>query len=167
MLDTVQNCAWQRTRHFARPGRAKQNEASCRHNGQVSKFTKMNHFTDGEWNLRLWRDAVIVSSEHWRGTSARVCRCRPIWRCPENQRMDRKPLTELTGELWNTSSRQEEKLQIKDRECIALKHLIKCVGQKGIMTCCEHAESNLQDLKPRTQDIVDNEVVQTANQRKF
>ena len=35
------------------------------------------------------------------------------------------------------------------------------------MTCCEHAESNLRDLKARTQDIVDNEVVQTENQRKF
>ena len=35
------------------------------------------------------------------------------------------------------------------------------------MTCCEHAESSLQDLKARTQDIVDNEVVQTKNQRKF
>ena len=127
----------------------------------------MNHFTDGEWNLRLWRDAVIVSSEHWRGTSARVCRCRPIWRCPETQRLDRKPLTEMTGELWNTSSRQKKKLQIKYRECIALKHLIKCGGQKGIMKCCQHAGSNLQDLKPRTQDIVDNEVVQTGNQGKF
>ena len=81
--------------------------------------------------------------------------------------MDRKPLTEMNGELWNTSPRQEEKLQIKDRECIALKHLIKCGGQKGSMTCCEHAGSNLRDLKARTQDIVDNEVVQTDSQRKF
>ena len=73
----------------------------------------------------------------------------------------------MNGELRNTSPRQEEKLQIKDRECIALKHLIKCGGQKGSMTCCEHAGSNLRDLKARTQDIVDNEVVQTDNQRKF
>ena len=35
------------------------------------------------------------------------------------------------------------------------------------MTCCEHAGSNLRDLKARTQDIVDNEVVQTDSQRKF
>ena len=33
------------------------------------------------------------------------------------------------------------------------------------MTCCEHAESNLRDLRAQTQ--VDNEVVQTYNQRKF
>ena len=109
----------------------------------------------------------MVSSGHWRGTLARVRRCRPIWRCPENQRLDRKPLTEMNGELWNTSPRQEEKLQIKDRECIALNHLIKCGGQKGSMTCCEHAGSNLRDLNGRTQDIVDNEVVQTDSQRKF
>ena len=35
------------------------------------------------------------------------------------------------------------------------------------MACCEHAGSNLRDLRARTQDIVDNEVVQTKNQRKF
>ena len=107
----------------------------------------------------------MVSKGHWRGTLARVRRCQPIWRCPENQRWDRKPLTEMNGELRNTSPRQEEKLQIKDRECIALKHLIKCGGQKGSMTCCEHAGSNLGDLRAQTQ--VDNEVVQTDNQRKF
>ena len=129
MPDTVRNCAWQITRRLARPGRAKQNESSRRHNGHVSKFTKMNHFTYGEWSLRLWRDAVMVSSGHWRGTLARVCRCRPIWRCPETQRWDRKLLTEMNGEPWNTSPRQEEKPQIKDRECIALKHLIRYGGQ--------------------------------------
>ena len=35
------------------------------------------------------------------------------------------------------------------------------------MACCEHAASNLRDLRARTQDIVDNEVVQTDNQCKF
>ena len=167
MPDTVRSCAWQISRRLARPGRAKQNEASRRHNEQVSKFTKMNHFMDGEWNLRLWRDTVMVSSGHRRGKLARVCRCRPVWRRPGNQRWDRKPLTEMNGELRNTLPRQEEKLQIKDRECIALKHLIKCGGQRGSMACCKHAGSNLWDLKARTQDIVDNQVVQTKNQRKF
>ena len=146
---------------------AKQNEASRRHNGQVSKFTKMNHFTDGEWSLRLWRDAVMMPGGHWRGTLARVCRCRPIWSYPENQRWDRKPLTEMTGEPWSTSPQQEEKLQIKDRECIALRQQNKCGGQKGSMTCFEHAGSNLWDLRARTQRIMDNEVVQAENQRKF
>ena len=48
-----------------------------------------------------------------------------------------------------------------------MKHLIKCGGQRRSMACCENAGSNLWDLKARTQDIVDNEVVQTKNQRKF
>ena len=107
----------------------------------------------------------MVSRGHWKGKLVRGCRIG--WRCPENQLWDRKLLTEMNGEPWNTPPRQEEKLQIKDRECTALKHLIKCGGQKGSMTCCEHAGSNLRDLKARTQDIVDNEVVQTDSQRKF
>ena len=155
------------SRRLARPRRTKQNEASRRHNGQVSKFTKMNHFTDGEWSLRLWRDAVMVPSGHRKGKLPRVCRCRLVWRRPGNQRWDEKPLNEMNGEPWNTLPRQEEKLQSKDRECIALKHLIKCGGQRGSMACCERAGSNLRDLKARTQEIVDNEVVQTKKQRKF
>ena len=109
MPDTVFNCAWQTSRRLARPGRAKQNEASHRHNGQVSKFTKMNHFTDGELNLRLWRNAVMVSRGHWKGKLARVCRCRLVWRCPENQRWDRKLLTEMNGEIeeYVTAARGE------------------------------------------------------------
>ena len=109
----------------------------------------------------------MVSSGHWKGKLARVCRCRIVWWRPENQRWDEKPLNEISGEPWNTSPRQEEKLQIKDRECIALKHLIKCGGRRGSMACCEHVGSNLRDLKARTQDIADNEVVQRKNQRKF
>ena len=119
MPDTVCNCAWQTSRRLARPGRAKQNKASRRHNGQVSKFTKMSHFTNGEWSLRLWRDTVMVSSGYRRDKLARVCRCRLVWRRPGNQRRDEKPLTEMNGEPRNTLPRQEEKLQIKDRECIA------------------------------------------------
>ena len=167
MPDTVWNCARQISRRLVRPGRAKQNDASRWHNRQVSKFTKMNHFTGGEWSLRLWRDAVMVPSGHWKGKLARVCRCRLVWRRPGNRSWDEKPLNEMNGEPWNTSPRQEEKVQIKDRECVALKHLIKCGGQRRSMACCEHAGSNLRDLKARTQDILDKKVVQTKNQRKF
>ena len=104
----------------------------------------------------------MVSSGHWRGTLARVRRCRPIWRRPENQRCERKPLTEMNGEPWNTPPAQEEKLQIQDRECIAaLKQQNKCGGQKVCMACSGHAGLNPRDLSARTQDIVDNEVVQT------
>ena len=117
MPDTVRNCAWQITRRLARPGRMKQIERPCGrpHNGQVSKFTELNHIREpqkaDEWSLRLWRGTVMVSSGHCRGTLARVRRCRLIWRRPENQRWDRKPLTEMNGELWNTPPRQEENLQ--------------------------------------------------------
>ena len=156
-----------------RPGRMKHVERPCGRprNGQVSEFTKLSHFREpqkaGECSLRLWRGTVMVSSGHWRGKLARVFRCRLVWRRPENQRWDIKLLTEMNGEPGNTISRQQEKPQIKDRECIAVKHLIKCGGQRGSMTCCEHAGSNLRDLKARTQDIVDNEVVQSDSQRKF
>ena len=170
MPDRMRNCAWQITRRLARPGRIERPCGRLR-NGQVSEFAEMSLFREpqkaGECSLRLWRGTIMVSRGHWRGTQSRVRRCRPIWRCPENQRWDRKLLTEMNGELRNTPPRQEEKPQIKDRECIALEHLIKCGGQKGSMTCCEHAESNLRDLKARTQGIVDNEVVQTDSQRKF
>ena len=76
-------------------------------------------------------------------------------------------MTEMNGEPWNTTPRQEEKLQIKDRECIALEQQKECGGQRGSMACCERAGSNLRDLRARTQDIVDNEVVQAENDRKF
>ena len=94
-------------------GQAEQgkNEASRRHNGQVTKFTKMNHFTDGEWNLRLWRNAVMVPRGHWKCKQAGICRCRIGWRCTESQRCDRKLLTEMNGELWNTSPRHADQRQ--------------------------------------------------------
>ena len=85
----------------------------------------------------------------------------------QNQHSDRKLLTEMNGESLNTSPRQEEQLQIKDRECIARKHLIRCGGQKESMACFEHAGSNLRDLRARTQRIMGNEVAETDNQRKF
>ena len=66
----------------------------------------------------------------------------------------------MNGEPWNALPRQEEKVQVQDRACIALKHLIKSGGQTGSMTCCEHVGSNLWDLKARTQGVVDNEFAQ-------
>ena len=119
MPNTVLKCAWQITRRLARPGRVKRIERPFGRirNRQVSEFTKLNHSTEpqkaDEWSLRLWRDTVTVSSGHWRGTLARVRRCRPIWKRPESQRWSRKLLAEMDGEPWNTSPRQEEKLQIQ------------------------------------------------------
>ena len=61
-------------------------ERSCGRlrNGQVSECTEMSHFREpqkaGECSLRLWRGTVMVSSGHWRGTLARVRRCRDAQR---------------------------------------------------------------------------------------
>ena len=127
----------------------------------------MNHFTDGEWSLRLWRDADLVPRGHWKCKLVRVCRCSIIWIRPESQRWDRKLSTELNGEPWNTSPRQEEKPQIKDRGG----HCPKTFDQgwrserkHGVLRACWIKSAG---LRARTQDIVDNEVVQTDDQRKF
>ena len=120
--DRMRKCAWQITRRLARPSRMQHVERLCgrAHNGQVSEFTEMSRFREpqkvGECSVRLWKVTVKVSSGHWRGVLARVRRCRPIWRRPVNQRWGRKSLTEMNGEPWNTPPRQEEKLQIQDRE---------------------------------------------------
>ena len=73
----------------------------------------------------------------------------------------------MNGEMRNTSPRQKEKLHIKDRECIVLKHFIKSWRSKRKHGVCEHAGSNLRDLKTRPQGIVDSEVVQKDNQLKL
>ena len=39
--------------------------------------------------------------------------CRIGWRRPENQRWDRKLLTEMNGEPWNTSPRQRRSYRSK------------------------------------------------------
>ena len=66
----------------------------------------------------------------------------------------------MNGEPWNTPLRQEEKLQIQDRECISLEQQHKCGGQKECMTCCGHNGSNSRELRRRSQDTVNSEVAQ-------
>ena len=54
-----------------------------------------------------------------RGALARVRRYRPVWRCPENQRWDRKPLTDMNGELRNiTAARGEATYQRRGVHCL-------------------------------------------------
>ena len=147
----------------------KQVERPCgrSHNGHVSEFTESNYFREpqkaGEWSLRLWRGTVMVSSGH---CFREFAGADPSGDAPENQSWDRKPLTEMNGEPWNTPPRQEEKLQIQDRECIALEQQIKCGGQKVCMACSRHAGANPWDLRTRSQNNVDDEVAQDR-QRKF
>ena len=90
MPDTVRNCAWKTSRRLARPGRANQNEASRRHNGHVSKFTKMNHFTDVEWNLRLRRNAVLVPRGHWKCKLVRSLQVQNRLEAPRESRLGQK-----------------------------------------------------------------------------
>ena len=108
---------------------------------------------------------ITVSNGHWRCTPVRVRKCRPIWRRPENQRRDRKLLTEMNDEPRNTPMRQEKKPQIQDGVCIAMKRQIKCGGQKGCMACSRHAGANPRDLRTRSQDTVNNEDAQTDRAR--
>ena len=65
----------------------------------MSKFTKMNHFTDGEGNLRLRRNAVLVPRGRWKCKLVRVCRCRIGWRRPENQRKFERLLRKPTEQI--------------------------------------------------------------------
>ena len=103
--DTVRICAWQMThRHVRTDGRKQIERPRGRpHSGQVSEFAELNHFRDpqkagdtsklyGRRSRRLWKSTIVVSS-------ATIRRCRPIWRRPENQRWDRKLLTESE---WRT-----------------------------------------------------------------
>ena len=178
--DAVRKCAWQIPQRPVRPGRENQIDRprGRPYDGQVSGFAELSHFRDarkagdmsdlyGMRSWRFWKGTITLSSGHCRCTPARVRRCRPIWRLPENERWKRKLLTELNGEPWNTPPRQEEKPQVQDGLCIALIRQIKCGGQKGCMACCRHAGANPRDLRTRLQETVNNEVAQTNRQSKF
>ena len=78
--------------------------------GQVAEFAEVVHFRDpgkaadmpkfdDRRSLGLWLGKSLASDEHYVGTSAGVCKCRPVWRRPEKQRWDRKMLTEMIGDL--------------------------------------------------------------------
>ena len=167
MPNTVRKCAWQITRRLARE---KQVERPCgrSHNGQVSQFTKLNHFRErqkaGEWSPRLWRGTVMVSSGHWRGALPRVRICRPIWRPQRINAGTESRWLKMSGEPWKhiIAARGEAANTTKGV------HYLETTDQvwwteKGCMACCGHAGSNPWDLRARTQGIVDNEVAQTDN----
>ena len=60
----------------------------------------------------------MVSSGHWKGKLARVCRCRIVWRRPGYQRWDEKPLTD---EWWTEedtiAARGEATDHVKGAHC--------------------------------------------------
>ena len=173
VASVVRHCAWQITHRHVRSDGKKQIERLPRRplNSQVSEFAEVNHFRDPQkaadksklydrWSLRLWMGTV--SGGHYVGTPARVRRCRSIWRRPEDLRWVKRVLNEMIGDFWNTSPRQEEKLQIQCGVYITLRRQIRCGGQKGCMACCRHAGVYSQELRTRLQDTVDNDVAHTG-----
>ena len=107
-------------------------------------------------------EQILVADGHYGGTPTRVRRCRSIWKCAEDQRRVKRKLNEMIGGSWNTSPRQEEKQQTRCGVYTTLKRQIRYGGQKGCMACCRHAGANPRDLRTRSQDTVNNEVVQTG-----
>ena len=104
----------------------------------------------------------VVAWENTTGVPTRDRRCRSIWKCPEDLRWVKRMLNEMIGDPWNTSPRQEEEPRINYEVYVTLERQIRYGGQKGCMTCCRHAGANPRDFRTRSQDTVNNEVVQTG-----
>ena len=104
-------------------------------------------------------ETILVSDGHRVCTPARFRRCRSIWKCPEDLRWVKRELSEMIGDSWTTSPRQEEKPRMQCGVYVTLERRIR---QQGCMACCRHAGVNWQDLRTRLQDTVDNEVAQTG-----
>ena len=120
---------------------------------------RQNCMTSGAWDCGWKR---LVSDGHYGGTPTRVRRCRSIWKCPEDRRWVKRELNEMIGDPWNTSPRQEEKLRINCGVHVTLERQIRYGRQKGCMACRRHAGANPRDLRTRSQDTVNNEIVQTG-----
>ena len=146
--DVVRHCAWQIACRLVRSDGKKQTgrPRGRPHNGQVSEFAEMNHFRDPQkaaemskvydrWSLRLWMGSILVLGGHYGCTPARVRRCRSIRKRPENLRWVKKVLNEIIGDSWDTSPRQEEKLQPQCGVYVTLKPQIRYGGQKGCTVC--------------------------------
>ena len=139
MSDTVRKCAWQITRRLARPGRMKQVKRPCgrSHNGQVSEFTELYRFREPQ-KADEWSSETVEGHGHgFKRTLEKYASESSQSADPSGdaQRINagtESRSTEMNGEPWNTPPRQEEKLQIQDRECTALKQQIKCGGQKSM-----------------------------------
>ena len=74
----------------------------------------------------------------------------------------KRKLNEMIGDPWDTSPRQEEDPPINCGVCVTLERQIRYGGQKVCMACCRHAGAHPRDLRTRSQDTVNNEVVQTS-----
>ena len=94
--------------------------------------------------------------------AAGVRRCRSIWRRPENQRWDRKMLTEMDGDPWNPTPQSRDKPPQVRGVYITLERQIKYGGTKGCTVCFGQAKVRSPECRARFQEIVDNEAAQTA-----
>ena len=95
--------------------------------GKVADMPKL----DDRWNLGLWWGKSLASDEHYVGTSEGVRRCRSICRRPEKQRWDRKMLTEMNGEPWNSTAHNQDRPPQVCGLYITLERQIKHGGTKG------------------------------------
>ena len=105
-------------------------------------------------------ETIFVSDGHHGGTPTRIRRCRSTWKRPEDLRWVKRELNEMIGDPWNTSPRQEDEPRINCGVYVTLERKIRYGDQKGCMACCRHAGANPRDLRTRSQDTVNNEVVQ-------
>ena len=170
----VRNCAWPITHYQVKSDGKTPCERLCGrpYQGQVAEFAEVVHLRDpgkaadmpkldDSWNVGMWLGKSLASDEHHVGTSAGVRRCRSIWRRPERQRWDRKILTEMNGEPWNSVPQKDKAPQVRG-VYITLERQIKHGGTKGCAECFGQAKVHSPECRARFQDIVDNEAAQTA-----
>ena len=120
---------------------------------------------DDRWNSskRLVPISVLERAwhrmTHYVGTSAGVRRCRSIWRRPENQRWNRKMLTEMNGDLWNLAPWPKDKPPQVRGVYITLERLARKVvrNASGKQKCnhqnAEHDSRRLWTMKLHRQQL--------------
>ena len=171
----VRHCAWQIT-HYQVKSDGKTTYERLRgrpYQGQVAEFAEVVHFRDprkaadmpkldDRWSLGLWLGKSLASDEHYVGISGGVRRCRSIWRRPENQRWDRKMLTEMNGDPWNPTPLREISLH-RCAECTSLWDVkSSTVARKVLRPCFGQAKVHSPECRARFQETVHNEAAQTA-----
>ena len=117
---------------------------------------------DDRWNLGSWLGKILASDDHYVGTSAGVRRCRSIWRRPENQRWDRKMLTEMNGDPWNPTPQSRDKPPQMRGVYITLERQIEHGGTKDCTACFGQAKVHSPECRAHFQETVNNEAAQTA-----
>ena len=119
--------------------------------GRVAEFAEVVHIRDPPEGCRYAEvgrrmgPGLVVGKEpgigwalRWHfGRSSQVS---VIWRRPENQRWDRKMLTEMIGDPWNPTPQPKDKPPQVRGVHITLERQIKCGGTKGCSACFGQAK---------------------------